>query len=557
MNNLLAGRANRGDVKPLDVIEPIAIRIGQLLLPILCLICQDCLGQQPSTSFQPVYVPRWQWSGNLIVVPCIIESRNLESPAIETRDATPSNHQPADPQVSETKGDQKQIAEALAAIEATRRVSGRTVVVWDVEDMLGWLEQPASNDVGVREAIVFLSETAWIERLLAMPAERRSQVAIEICRMLESGVTLCVVGQCEWLGSLTTNGNVGGPALGVVDGCVLNGLIEPAGGQGLIEVTLPKQAIGVWTKRTFQNLSQQTVELRLPATSSYPESSSIKIKPMQSIDWTQVVRTWHERKGMRYPDGQWRSHQLQTGSLVMGGGGGMPIEVWRKFVELAGGAESRIVVLPTAVEQPDVEPTLEIQMLRHAGAENIRILDTIDRDGVESAEFLRSLDNATGLWFGGGRQWRFVDAYWGTAAWNSIAGVLQRGGVIGGSSAGATIQGDLLVRGAPQGNHIMIADGYRRGLGLIPNIAIDQHFSQRNRFAQLEECLEQHPEIFGIGIDENTALIVEKSNRCTVLGNGSVWCYPSFQKSKDFEQAVPLRSSARQQYKANAVFELP
>ncbi len=544
-------------MKPLVVIEPVSLRIGQLLLPIICILCLDCLGQPPSTSVNAIHVPRWQWSGNLIVVPCNLDSRALELRGIEYRDATLSKNQAASPHIAESKFAEKQIAEVHAAIEATQHVSGRPVVVWGVEDILNWLERQVATEAELEQAIVLLSETTGVERLLEMPVERRSQVAVEIRRMLESGSTLCVVGQCEWLGSSMTKVSLGTPALGVLEGCVLNGAVEPAGDHGFIEARLPKEAIGVWTRRTFQNLSQATLEVCLPATSGYPETCSITVKPKQSIDWTQAVRTWHERKGMPYPDGQWRSHQLRTGSLVMGGGGGMPIEVWRKFVELAGGAQSRIVVLPTAVEQPDVEPTLEIQMLRHAGAEDIRILASIDRDDVESADFLGTLDNATGLWFGGGRQWRFVDAYWGTAAWNSIAGILSRGGVIGGSSAGATIQGDLLVRGAPQGNHIMIADGYRRGLGLIPNIAIDQHFSQRNRFAQLEECLEKYPEIFGIGIDENTALIIEKLNRCTVLGNGSVWCYPSFQKSEDLKQHVPLRSSARQQYKANTVFELP
>ncbi len=95
--------------------------------------------------------------------------------------------------------------------------------------------------------------------------------------------------------------------------------------------------------------------------------------------------------------------------------------------------------------------------------------------------------------------------------------MLARGGVIGGSSAGATIQGDLLVRGHPLGNQIMVADGYRRGLGLLEGVAVDQHFKQRNRFDDLMGVVKRFPKILGIGIDESTALVVQSPNRCQVI----------------------------------------
>ncbi len=164
------------------------------------------------------------------------------------------------------------------------------------------------------------------------------------------------------------------------------------------------------------------------------------------------------------------------------------------------------------------------------------MLRQYSREDVSTPEYLDELRQATGVWFGGGRQWRFVDAYWGTPAWHELKQVLARGGVIGGSSAGATIQGDLLVRGSPLGNQIMVADGYRRGLGLLEGVAIDQHFKQRNRFDDLASVVKRFPKIYGIGIDESTALVVQAPNRCHVIGKGSVWLnWPSPHKREYVE----------------------
>lgn len=272
------------------------------------------------------------------------------------------------------------------------------------------------------------------------------------------------------------------------------------------------------------------------------------------MDWVQWQRARLERQRPAFPEADRVKHQLKNGSLVIGGGGGMPAEVWRRFVELAGGEQARIVILPTAVEDPSSEPGFEARVLQLAGAQHIVTLAQTARSEVEEAAFLAELDRATGVWFGGGRQWRFVDAYWGTEAWERLLKVCERGGVIGGSSAGATIQGDLLVRGAPAGNHIMIANGYRRGLGLLPGVAIDQHFFQRNRFAELEGCLADYPAIFGVGIDEQTALVVTAPNECEVLGSGSVWMYPSYDVSDALKADVATRTSSRKQYKSGSKF---
>ncbi len=189
----------------------------------------------------------------------------------------------------------------------------------------------------------------------------------------------------------------------------------------------------------------------LAPTSTYREPLIGSLKRMGAIDWVQWRRALRERNQEAFPSDKQTDHKLAHGSLVIGGGGGMPEEIWKRFVELAGGEQSRIVVLPTAVEDPDTaDADFEVRVLRKAGAAHLVTLPQTQRNEVESKEVLEELDRATGVWFGGGRQWRFVDAYAGTAAWAKIINVCNRGGVIGGSSAGATIQGDLLVRGAPE-----------------------------------------------------------------------------------------------------------
>ena len=138
-------------------------------------------------------------------------------------------------------------------------------------------------------------------------------------------------------------------------------------------------------------------------------------------------------------------------ALVIVGGGGLPSEIVERFIALAGGPESLIVVLPTAIPDQLARTRKTPEFLTKAGAKNVRVLPHRRLEEVESKEFLETLARAGGVWFGGGRQWRFVDAYRGTRAESALKDVLSRGGVIGGSSAGASIQASYLARGNPLG----------------------------------------------------------------------------------------------------------
>jgi cyanophycinase len=138
------------------------------------------------------------------------------------------------------------------------------------------------------------------------------------------------------------------------------------------------------------------------------------------------------------------------GTLLIVGGGTMT-KLWNVFIELAGGKGAEIVVIPTANETVEGEDRT-LAMLRGLGATHVTQLHTRDPKVADTEEFIAPLRTARAVWFTGGRQWRLADAYLRTRTHREIVALLERGGVVGGSSAGATIQGSYLVRGAPSGN---------------------------------------------------------------------------------------------------------
>ncbi|MCX6238945.1 MAG: cyanophycinase [Bacteroidia bacterium] len=213
-----------------------------------------------------------------------------------------------------------------------------------------------------------------------------------------------------------------------------------------------------------------------------------------------------------------------NGILVIVGGGGGNDSIIKSFIKLAGGNDAPIVVIPTAEgsEKYD-ENSGSAGTMRKLGARNVTVLHTSDRNIANSDSFVKPLINAKAVWFGGGRQWRLVDAYKNTLTEKMFWKVLEKGGVIGGSSAGATIQGSYLTRGDSKNNQIMMGD-HEEGFGFLKNVAIDQHVLARNRQFDLFDILKKHPHLLGIGIDENTAIVV-RGNQFEVIGKSYVIVY--------------------------------
>jgi len=211
--------------------------------------------------------------------------------------------------------------------------------------------------------------------------------------------------------------------------------------------------------------------------------------------------------------------------LVIAGGGALGPEIVTAFFDLAGGAQAPIVVVPTAGEEASYGgAVLESTPLYKEGARNLTLVHTRDPQVADTEAFTAPLRAARGVWFTGGRQWRLADAYLGTRTERELHALVARGGVVGGTSAGATIQGSYLVRGAPEGNTILMAKGHERGFGFLPNTAIDQHLLKRGREKDLVAVVEAYPELLGIGIDEGTAVVVE-GGRFRVVGVSKVAIY--------------------------------
>lgn len=211
--------------------------------------------------------------------------------------------------------------------------------------------------------------------------------------------------------------------------------------------------------------------------------------------------------------------------MIVGGGAISP-DIWNRFIDLAGGkANSRIVVIPTAGDDSTLNASGQRtqKRLQELGVANVTLLHTRDPKQSNQETFVAPLRQATAVWFEGGRHWRLADSYLNTLAHKEFNELLGRGGVIGGTSAGATILASFMVRGDTKGNSIMVGD-HTEGLAFVKNLTVDQHVLRRNRQFDLIDVIKARPELLGIGIDESTAVVVQK-NAFEVIGNSLVGIY--------------------------------
>ena len=157
------------------------------------------------------------------------------------------------------------------------------------------------------------------------------------------------------------------------------------------------------------------------------------------------------------------------------------------------------------------------------GLTHVKMLHTHDPKVANTVEFAKVLSDATAVWFNGGRHHHIVDSYAGTLTYKEFHKVLERGGVIGGSSAGATIQGDYLVRGDSRTNTIVMTDepNHQKGFEFLRRSAIDQHIDARNRWDDLIPVIKRYPNLLGIGLSEDTAIVV-KGDQFEVMGKSKV-----------------------------------
>ena len=218
-------------------------------------------------------------------------------------------------------------------------------------------------------------------------------------------------------------------------------------------------------------------------------------------------------------------HGPDKGSLIIIGGGGATPEIWKRFTDLAGGKEkAKIVVITAAGGDSAAFDKKSVELVkRETGIANVTLLHTNDLKEANSEKFVAPLRTATGVYIVGGRQWRIAASFLNTLTHQAFQEVLDRGGVISGTSAGASIQGSVLWRGDTKGAHILVGD-HIQGLGFLNNSVIDQHLFRRNRQFDLVEFVRNSPELIGIGLDEATSIVVQKDT-LEVVGRSYVTIY--------------------------------
>ncbi len=218
--------------------------------------------------------------------------------------------------------------------------------------------------------------------------------------------------------------------------------------------------------------------------------------------------------------------------LVIVGGGERPPAAMARFVLWAGGAASRLLVVPWASIEPRESCAAILEELRpHApGVSTCAPLAPLDAQGkagrldAESrARLLLELAAATGVFFTGGDQTRIMDVLADPELLRAVRDRHAQGVVFGGTSAGAAVMSSRMITG--EGDFTVIDGdqvGVREGLGLLPGVIVDQHFVKRQRENRLFGLVLKHPGDRGVGIDEDTAILVTAGRQVEVVGRGPV-----------------------------------
>jgi len=200
------------------------------------------------------------------------------------------------------------------------------------------------------------------------------------------------------------------------------------------------------------------------------------------------------------------------------------MEILSRFVELSGGADAKIVVISAASSIADQMWEMYDKAFGELGVNNRVHLELRSRQDANNEEHIKDIGDATGIFMTGGDQKRLLAIIGGTALDAAMHAALKlRGACIGGTSAGASaMSGHMLATGRVELHPEKGSVSLGAGLGFIHKVVVDQHFSERQRLSRLLSVVAQNPYLQGIGIDEDTALIIERGVGIEVLGEGAV-----------------------------------
>jgi len=199
-------------------------------------------------------------------------------------------------------------------------------------------------------------------------------------------------------------------------------------------------------------------------------------------------------------------------------------EILRTFFARAGASDAHITIIPSASREPSIIGDRYIRIFEEMGAKKIELLDIREREQCEYRDYQASLESCTGVFFTGGDQLRLCGVLADTPAMEIIRKRVRAGHLtLAGTSAGAAVMGHHMIAGGGSGespNRSLV--DMATGLGLIPEVVVDQHFHNRNRMGRLISAISSHPDRLGIGIDEDTCALFERDGWLQVIGKGAV-----------------------------------
>jgi cyanophycinase len=215
------------------------------------------------------------------------------------------------------------------------------------------------------------------------------------------------------------------------------------------------------------------------------------------------------------------------GHLMLIGGGEKPPAAMQKFVELAGGKNAPIVVIPTASQEPDTADYYQKLFRDEYGSTDVVVLPIRSKADANRADLVAAAKRARGIFFGGGDQVRILVALAGTPVLDALRDAWRNGAVVGGTSAGTACQSDLMLTG--EGDFKVIQSRsveLWEGLGFLrDDVIVDQHFIARQRQNRLLSVVLEHPGHLGVGVDEDTAIWIRPDDTFEVIGKGSVMVF--------------------------------
>ena len=216
-------------------------------------------------------------------------------------------------------------------------------------------------------------------------------------------------------------------------------------------------------------------------------------------------------------------------------------------VREAGGIDANIVVIPTASSIPVEVGENYLTAFSTLGCKNVKVLDIRSKEDSETEHAIELIKNANCVMFSGGDQSKITDKIGGTTIHSILADRYknEEGFVIAGTSAGAMVMAnEMIAGGSATESFIKGAVNMYKGLGLIPELIVDTHFIRRGRFGRQSEAVAKFPNLLGIGLAEDTGMIIKNGNDCTVIGSGMVIVFDgrtlTHNNEKILEEGTPM-----------------